>query len=89
MVRATATGMGVAGNVQVKGTDDLQASATNLPGYPVNGSVTRLFYNQEWGTLTHFFTLSNNLYPPDVFICMHSVYVTVVCKHSAIYRTAE
>jgi hypothetical protein len=65
MVRARATGVGVAGNVQVKGTDDLQAGSAYLPGYPINGIVTRLFQNQERGTIAHFFAPSDDPDPLD------------------------
>jgi hypothetical protein len=83
-MRAWATGVSfaslTAGFIQVKGAHDLQASACDLPGHPVNGSITRLIQNQEWGTIAHFFA------PSKMFIRMFSVYATTDWKPSAIRR---
>ena len=53
-----AVGRAVAGNVQVKGANDAQAGAANLPAYPVNGNVIWLCQNQEWWIFTHVFAPS-------------------------------
>jgi hypothetical protein len=77
VVGTRAIGVGMTGNVKVKGTDNPQASTADLPGDPVNGFVARLLQNQEWGIIVHFSSP------------LRQVYNSMARKPSAICRIQE